>query len=150
MTAPELPGLSELVNSTGLQTRKMKAGCQGPGSGFGTGFYRRLCRATFRLRGCIRIIISRSALNYRLSVFLQIIENYPIITIGQELSLSDRSGQGAKMKKHVCDLCGYVYDPAEGDSANGIKPGTAFEDLPAEWVCPMCGVTKDKFYSVDV
>jgi rubredoxin len=53
------------------------------------------------------------------------------------------------MKKHVCDLCGYVYDPAEGDSASGAKPGTAFEDLPADWVCPMCGVGKDKFYSVD-
>jgi len=53
------------------------------------------------------------------------------------------------MKKHVCDLCGYVYDPAVGDPVSGAKPGTAFEDLPPDWVCPMCGVGKDKFYAVD-
>jgi rubredoxin len=53
------------------------------------------------------------------------------------------------MKKHVCDLCGYVYDPKEGDSAGGAQPGTAFEALPADWVCPLCGAGKDKFYSVD-
>jgi rubredoxin len=58
--------------------------------------------------------------------------------------------QGEKMQKNVCDLCGYVYDPAEGDSAGGVKPGTAFSDLAADWVCPLCGATKDKFYSVNV
>ena len=52
------------------------------------------------------------------------------------------------MLKHVCDPCGYVYDPALGDPAGGIKPGTAFEDIPASWVCPLCGVGKDQFYSV--
>jgi rubredoxin len=52
------------------------------------------------------------------------------------------------MVKNVCDLCGYVYDSAEGDSANRIKPGTAFESLPADWVCPLCGAAKDKFYEV--
>ena len=54
----------------------------------------------------------------------------------------------SKMLKYVCDPCGYVYDPTAGDSAGGIKPGTAFEDIPAGWVCPMCGAGKDKFYSV--
>lgn len=49
------------------------------------------------------------------------------------------------MKKYVCTLCGYVYDPAEGDSEYGIDPGTAFEDLPEDWVCPICGATKDDF-----
>jgi len=49
------------------------------------------------------------------------------------------------MKKHVCDTCGYVYDPEKGDPGNGVKPGTAFEDLPADWVCPTCGVGKDMF-----
>lgn len=49
------------------------------------------------------------------------------------------------MKKYVCDVCGYVYDPAVGDLDNGIAPGTAFEDLPADWVCPLCGVGKDQF-----
>ena len=49
------------------------------------------------------------------------------------------------MKRYVCDLSGYVYDPAEGDPDNGIAAGTAFEDLPEEWVCPLCGVGKDQF-----
>ncbi len=49
------------------------------------------------------------------------------------------------MKKYVCDVCGYVYDPAEGDPDNGIQPGTAFEDLPEDWVCPLCGVGVDQF-----
>lgn len=45
----------------------------------------------------------------------------------------------------VCSLCGYIYDPAVGDPENGIEPGTAFEDLPADWVCPICGADKDRF-----
>ena len=54
------------------------------------------------------------------------------------------------MVKHVCDLCGYVYDPTQGDSTSGAKPGTAFADLPADWVCPLFGAKKDVFYSVNV
>jgi len=49
------------------------------------------------------------------------------------------------MEKWVCTVCGYVYDPADGDPNNGIAPGTSFEDLPDTWVCPMCGVGKDMF-----
>jgi rubredoxin len=49
------------------------------------------------------------------------------------------------MDKYVCDVCGYIYDPAEGDSTQDIAPGTAFEDLPEDWVCPDCGVGKDDF-----
>ena len=49
------------------------------------------------------------------------------------------------MDKSVCDVCGFVYDPANGDPANGIAAGTAFEDLPEDWVCPECGVGKDSF-----
>jgi rubredoxin len=49
------------------------------------------------------------------------------------------------MKKYVCDVCGYVYDPAEGDSTSDIPAGTAFEDLPDDWLCPLCGVGKDQF-----
>jgi len=49
------------------------------------------------------------------------------------------------MDKYICDVCGYVYDPAEGDSDNGIDAGTSFEDLPDDWVCPECGVGKDMF-----
>ena len=49
------------------------------------------------------------------------------------------------MKKYVCDVCGYIYDPEQGDPAGGIQPGTAFEDIPDDWVCPDCGVTKESF-----
>jgi rubredoxin len=49
------------------------------------------------------------------------------------------------MKKYVCQVCGYVYDPALGDSDNGANPGTAFESLPEGWVCPVCGAEKDAF-----
>lgn len=49
------------------------------------------------------------------------------------------------MKKYVCGPCGYVYDPEIGDPDNGIEPGTAFEDLPEDWVCPLCGMGKDEF-----
>lgn len=49
------------------------------------------------------------------------------------------------MKKYVCVICGWVYDPEEGDPANGVEPGTAFEDIPDEWVCPVCGAGKDDF-----
>ena len=44
------------------------------------------------------------------------------------------------MDKYVCDVCGYVYDPAVGDPDNGIDPGTSFDQLPEDWVCPLCGV----------
>ena len=49
------------------------------------------------------------------------------------------------MKKYVCMICGYVYDPAAGDPDNGVPQRTAFEDLPDDWVCPQCGASKDKF-----
>jgi rubredoxin len=50
-----------------------------------------------------------------------------------------------EMKKFVCSVCGYVYNPADGDPDSGVKPGTAFEDLPEDWVCPVCGAGKDSF-----
>lgn len=49
------------------------------------------------------------------------------------------------MKKYVCDVCGYVYDPEVGDSNSDIASGTSFEDLPEDWLCPICGVGKDSF-----
>lgn len=50
------------------------------------------------------------------------------------------------MKKYVCSVCGYVYDPEIGDPDSGIKPGTAFEDLPDDWKCPICGAEKKDFF----
>ena len=51
----------------------------------------------------------------------------------------------AKMDKYECSVCSYVYDPEMGDPDSGIKPGTSFEELPDDWVCPVCGASKDQF-----
>lgn len=52
------------------------------------------------------------------------------------------------MDKYRCTVCGYIYDPAIGDSGQGINPGTVFEDLPDTWVCPECGVGKELFEKI--
>lgn len=52
------------------------------------------------------------------------------------------------MKKYVCNVCGWEYDEAVGDPDNGIAPGTAFDDLPDDFECPLCGVGKDSFDEV--
>jgi rubredoxin len=49
------------------------------------------------------------------------------------------------MESWQCTICQYVYDPAQGDPENGIAPGTRFEDIPDDWVCPLCGAGKDSF-----
>ena len=56
--------------------------------------------------------------------------------------------EGERMKKYVCNVCGYVYDPDQGDPDNGVPPGTSFENLPANWVCPVCGAAKSEFSPV--
>ncbi len=53
------------------------------------------------------------------------------------------------MKKYRCIPCGYIYDPAEGDPDSGIAPGTPFESLPDDWVCPICFVGKEDFEEAD-
>jgi rubredoxin len=49
------------------------------------------------------------------------------------------------MDKYVCTVCGYVYDPEQGDPDNGVNPGTKWEDVPDNWECPVCGASKDDF-----
>lgn len=49
------------------------------------------------------------------------------------------------MKRYECQVCGYIYDPAAGDPDAGVPTGTAFEELPDDWVCPVCGVNKSQF-----
>ncbi|MEG0764819.1 MAG: rubredoxin [Pseudoflavonifractor sp.] len=49
------------------------------------------------------------------------------------------------MDKYVCGLCGFIYDPADGDPAGGVAPGTPWEAVPADWVCPLCGASRDEF-----
>ena len=53
------------------------------------------------------------------------------------------------MDKYECKLCGYVYDPEAGDPDNGVAPGTGFESLPDDWVCPVCGAGKEDFKKVE-
>jgi rubredoxin len=53
------------------------------------------------------------------------------------------------MKKYKCDVCGYIYDPAEGDPDGGAAPGTPFENLPDDWSCPVCGAAKDDFSATE-
>jgi len=49
------------------------------------------------------------------------------------------------MANWVCTVCGYIYEPAKGDPENGVKPGTEWEDVPDDWVCPLCFVGKESF-----
>ena len=53
------------------------------------------------------------------------------------------------MTKYLCIACGYIYDPEVGDPDNGVEPGTSFEDVPDDWLCPLCGVGKDQFEPTD-
>jgi rubredoxin len=53
------------------------------------------------------------------------------------------------MKKYVCQVCGYTYDPEKGDPESNTAAGTAFEDLPDDWTCPVCGASKDQFEPED-
>lgn len=53
------------------------------------------------------------------------------------------------MKKYICTVCEWVYDPEIGDPEQGIEPGTPFEALPEDWVCPLCSVGKDEFEVVE-
>jgi len=52
------------------------------------------------------------------------------------------------MDKYKCTVCGYIYDPSQGDPVGGIPAGTPFDKLPADWVCPECGVGKDMFEKI--
>ena len=49
------------------------------------------------------------------------------------------------MDRYVCTICGYVYDPEQGDPDNGVDPGTKWDDVPDDWECPVCGASKDDF-----
>ncbi|MDD4876948.1 MAG: rubredoxin [Dehalococcoidales bacterium] len=53
------------------------------------------------------------------------------------------------MHKYECAICGYIYDPEIGDPDSDIKPGTSFEELPDDWVCPICGAAKDDFQRLE-
>lgn len=63
--------------------------------------------------------------------------------------IGEKKEESIKMEKYRCTVCGYIYDSEEGDSEGNIKPGTPFEDLPDDWVCPVCGAIKAEFERVE-
>lgn len=76
-------------------------------------------------------------------------KRYPLGNTATSTGCGKVKGKGMVMKKYVCNVCGYIYDPAEGDPDNGVKAGTPFESLPDDWVCPMCGAAKSDFSPMD-
>lgn len=68
--------------------------------------------------------------------------------IGEQAKKEEKK-MSSKDAKYKCTICGYIYDPAKGDPDSGIPAGTPFEDLPDDWVCPVCGVGKDQFQPLD-
>ena len=63
------------------------------------------------------------------------------------LSLAYRSEERS-MDRYQCTVCGFIYDPVKGDPDGNIAPGTAFEDIPDDWVCPICGEVKARFHEI--
>jgi len=63
--------------------------------------------------------------------------------------IEEKKEAAAKMAKYKCTVCGYIYDPQLGDPDGGIKPGTPSEQIPDDWVCPVCGATKSEFEKVE-
>ncbi len=63
--------------------------------------------------------------------------------------IEEKEGEKAKMAKYKCTVCEYVYDPELGDPDGGIAPGTPFEKLPEDWVCPVCGAAKSEFEKIE-
>jgi rubredoxin len=64
-------------------------------------------------------------------------------------NLPRRMNETATAQLWMCTSCGFIYDPAEGDPDGGIPPGTAFDDIPDDWFCPVCGARKRDFEPYD-
>ena len=63
--------------------------------------------------------------------------------------IEERKEAAPKMAKYKCTVCGYIYEPEKGDPDGGIKPGTPFEQIPDDWVCPVCGAAKSDFEKIE-
>jgi flavin reductase (DIM6/NTAB) family NADH-FMN oxidoreductase RutF/rubredoxin len=63
--------------------------------------------------------------------------------------VEEKKEGGTELAKYKCSVCGYIYDPEKGDPESDTPPGTAFEDLPEDWTCPVCGAAKDEFEKID-
>jgi len=69
----------------------------------------------------------------------------PTYSSEDDKKIKTKKKEEKTMTKHVCTVCGYVYDPEKGDPESGIPPGVTFEDLPDDWTCPVCGAGKEAF-----
>jgi flavin reductase (DIM6/NTAB) family NADH-FMN oxidoreductase RutF/rubredoxin len=67
------------------------------------------------------------------------------IADNKKIENNKKRKESEKMAKYKCSVCGYIYDPEKGNPESGVNPGTPFEDLPDDWVCPVCGAGKDEF-----
>ena len=77
-------------------------------------------------------------------------DSYPTFAVRKgRKDLLTRKNEYTMEKKYYCTVCDWVYDPAVGDPDSGIAPGTRFEDIPDDWACPLCGVTKEDFDVVE-
>lgn len=73
----------------------------------------------------------------------------PTYRASASAELTDKGEGSSDVKKYVCEVCGYVYDPEKGDPESGVEPGIPFEKLPDDWVCPVCGAAKSEFSAVE-
>jgi flavin reductase (DIM6/NTAB) family NADH-FMN oxidoreductase RutF/rubredoxin len=67
------------------------------------------------------------------------------IADNKKIENNKKRKESEKMAKYKCSVCGYIYDPEKGDPESGVNPSTPFENLPDDWVCPICGAGKDEF-----
>jgi flavin reductase (DIM6/NTAB) family NADH-FMN oxidoreductase RutF/rubredoxin len=74
-------------------------------------------------------------------------KNAPTFAASMAVAIAENIERSKRMKKYVCQVCGFVYDPAVGDPDSGVPAGTPFEKLPEDWVCPVCGASRDQFES---
>ena len=83
-------------------------------------------------------LVSNKSPNIQQKPFLSLIsaEKFDLLNNGLIFVIYIMTLYKRKMEKYVCIICGYIYDPAEGDPENGIAPGTPFEDIPDTWTCP--------------
>lgn len=73
-------------------------------------------------------------------------KNAPTYIDPEKLMKETEIPSGETYDKYECSVCGHIYDPAAGDPASGVAPGTRFEDLPGDWICPVCGASKADFF----
>jgi len=76
-------------------------------------------------------------------------KNSPTYLGSHEEKPKEKTKPEANKQCYQCIVCGFIYDPVEGDPDSGIPPGTEFEDIPENWMCPVCGVTKQDFKPID-